>query len=307
MYSLWKLRLTMAGTLALVMGASTLFVSVLLSVMGVFSILSMVAMVALFSVGQWLVAPYMIRAMYHVKEVPYEQSPKLHAMVEEVASSARVPKPKVMYSPIAAPNAFAYGSPLGGNRVCMTQGLLDNLNDGEIKAVLGHELGHLKHRDVQLMMFVSVIPAIFYWIGYSFFWSGMFSGGRGRNGGSTLAIGALAMLAYFVLNLLVLGLSRQRELYADRHGAQVVENGAAQLSTALTKLDAYGRGKRGTPPPAKGFRSMMIVDPGPGRDARTALAEGMSPRGLTLGERIRELFSTHPHTARRISALMYEK
>jgi len=75
-------------------------------------------------------------------------------MVERVAQAAHVKKPRIMYSPITAPNAFAYGSPLGGSRVCITQGLLDNLKDDEIEAVLGHELGHLKHRDVQIMMFV---------------------------------------------------------------------------------------------------------------------------------------------------------
>ncbi len=85
-----------------------------------------------------------------------------------------------MLSQIPLPNAFAYGSPLTGSRVAVTQGLLTHLDEGEVEAVLGHELGHLKHRDVQVMMVVSFLPALFYYIGYSMMLSGMFGGGGDR-------------------------------------------------------------------------------------------------------------------------------
>ncbi|MEM0287006.1 MAG: zinc metalloprotease HtpX [Nitrososphaerota archaeon] len=312
-YGLWRLRLSMLGTLALVIGVSSLIISVLLSLIGAFSILTMLSIVILFSIVQWLIAPYMINFMYKVKEVPYEQSPKLHTMVEEVAKSANLPKPKVMYSPIKVPNAFAYGSPLGGSRVCITQGLLDNLNEDEIKAVLGHELGHLKHKDVQIMMFVSVLPTLFYWLGYSMMWSSMFSGGRNRNGGNLVLIGLLSLAVYFVLNLLVLAFSRQRELYADRHGAEVVENGAKRLSMALAKLDAYAHGmKRINPSSAKvsGFKSMLIMDPdstsgiNPRNLDDDSLLQNIASRKISTGERILGLFSTHPNTVTRIKILL---
>ncbi|MEM3637426.1 MAG: zinc metalloprotease HtpX [Conexivisphaerales archaeon] len=311
-YSLLKLRLTMFGTLALVIGASTLFISLLLYLLGALSIFSVLVFVVLFNFVQWLVSPYMIEAMYRCKEVPYNQSPKLHEMVERVAASAHIQKPRIMYSPMKAPNAFAYGSPLGGSRVCITQGLLDNLKDDEIEAVLGHELGHLKHRDVQIMMFVSVLPTIFYWIGISLIWSGGYYGSNQRNGGNGAAIGFLALIVYFILNLLILGLGRQRELYADRHGAEVVQGGAEKLAVALAKLDAYSHGLKRTGSSSiqlSGFKSLMIIDPDNTAGINLAnmsdeeLVNYVASRRLTSGERFMELFSTHPNTVKRIRIL----
>jgi heat shock protein HtpX len=310
-YSLLKLRLTMLGTLALVIGASTLFISLLLYLLGALSIFTVLIFVVLFNFVQWLVSPYMIEAMYRCKEVPYNQSPKLHEMVERVAQAAHVKKPRIMYSPITAPNAFAYGSPLGGSRVCITQGLLDNLKDDEIEAVLGHELGHLKHRDVQIMMFVSVLPTIFYWIGISLIWSGGY-GSNQRNGGNAVAIGFLALIVYFILNLLILGLGRQRELYADRHGAEVVPGGAQKLAIALAKLDAYSHGVRrqgSSSIQLSGFKSMMIIDPDHTSGINLSslsddeLVDYVASRKMTAAERFMELFSTHPSTVKRIKIL----
>jgi heat shock protein HtpX len=309
-YSLVKLRLTMLATLAMVIGASTLFISILLYFIGGLSVISVLVLVTIFSVAQWLFSPYMIQALYRCKEVPENQSPKLHQMVERVAAAAGVPKPRVMYSPMRAPNAFAYGSPLGGSRVCITQGLLDNLKDDEIEAVLGHELGHLKHRDVQIMMFVSVLPTLFYWIGLSLLWSGGY--GNNRNGGNAAAIGALAIGAYFLLNLLILGLGRQRELYADRHGAEVVPGGAQKLATALAKLDAYSHGVRRTGSSSfqsPGFNALLIIDPNNTSGLNLSqlsddqLVDYVASRRESGAERLMELFSTHPSTVKRIRIL----
>jgi heat shock protein HtpX len=79
-----------------------------------------------------------------------------------------------MIADIPIPNAFAYSSPIAGSRVAVTKGLLKSLDEEEIEAVVGHELGHLKHRDVQVMMFVSILPAVFYFIGYSMLLSSLF-------------------------------------------------------------------------------------------------------------------------------------
>lgn len=311
-YSLLRLRLTMLGTLALVIGASTLFISLLLYLLGALNIFSVLIFVVLFNLVQWLISPYMVEAMYRCKEVPYDQSPKLHEMVERVARSAGVPKPRVMYSPLQAPNAFAYGSPLGGSRVCVTQGLLDNLKDDEIEAVIGHELGHLKHRDVQIMMFVSVLPTIFYWIGISLIWSGGYYGSNQRNAGNAQAIGFLALIVYFILNLLILALGRQRELYADRHGAEVVPEGAQKLAVALAKLDAYSHGlkrKGSSSFQVSGFKSMLIIDPDHTSGINLAdlsdseLVDYVASRRESAGERLLELFSTHPSTVKRIRIL----
>lgn len=311
-YSLWRLRLTMLGTLTLVIGASTLFLAIVLSYLGAFDIITMLVLVVAFSLIQWLVGPYLVGAMYHVKEVPTNQQTAIHGMLERIAQKAGLRVPRLMLSPMPAPNAFAYGSPLTGSRVCVTQGLLSTLEPGEVEAVLGHELGHLRHRDVQIMMFVSVLPAIFYYLGFSLFFGGSVGNSK-NNGASAAAIGALAMVAYFILNLLVMGLSRERELYADRHGAQVVEDGAEKLSSALAKLDIYGRrgmSQKGRPSQTMGFKALLIIDPDTTQKASTQygysdeqLIEQVANRRISTGEKVFEIFSTHPNIVKRIRIL----
>jgi heat shock protein HtpX len=316
-YGLWKLRLTMLGTLTLVIGASTLFLAVILTYLGAFDIITMVVMVVAFSLIQWLVAPYLVSAMYRVKEVPEDQQTEVHGMLERIAQKAGLKVPKLMLSPLPAPNAFAYGSPLTGSRVCVTQGLLTTLEPGEVEAVLGHELGHLRHKDVQIMMFVSVLPAIFYYLGWSLMWSGGYGNSRNNNSGSGVAIGALAMVAYFILNILVLGLSRERELYADRHGAEVVDDGADKLSSALAKLDIYGRRGMSRAAPSSqtmGFKSLLIIDPD--TTGKTTAQYAYSDRDLinqvanrkiSGSEQLFEIFSTHPNIVKRIRILQAMK
>ena len=166
--SLIRLRLSMLGTLLGIITISTLVFAVILSWIGTFSIISLMFITILFNLGQWLFAPYLIDAMYHVKEVSRKQYPQLYRFVESISRKAGLKPPRVMLAAIPIPNAFAYGSPIAGSRVAVTQGLLNNLEEEEVEAVLGHELGHLKHRDVQIMMFASILPAIFYYIGFSF-------------------------------------------------------------------------------------------------------------------------------------------
>jgi heat shock protein HtpX len=307
----------MLGTVTLVIGASTLFLAIVLTYLGVFDIITMLVLVVAFSLIQWLVGPYLVNAMYRVKEVPAGQLNEVHGMLERIAQKAGLKVPRLMLSPIPAPNAFAYGSPLTGSRVCVTQGLLNTLEPGEVEAVLGHELGHLRHRDVQIMMFVSVLPAIFYYIALSMMWGAPSSNSRSNNG-SAAAIGVLALVAYFILNLLVLGLSRERELYADRHGAEVVDDGADKLSSALAKLDLYGRrgmsrasSPRGSPSSqAMGFKSLLIIDPDTAGKGATQFAYNdqdlinqVANRKISERERIFEVFSTHPNIVKRIRIL----
>jgi heat shock protein HtpX len=121
------------------------------------------------------------------------------------------------------------------------------------------------------------------------------------------------MVAYFILNLLVLSLSRERELYADRHGAQVVEDGAEKLSSALAKLDLYGRrgmSKKGRSSQAMGFKALLIIDPDTTQKVVTQsgysdeqLIEQVANRRISTGEKVFEVFSTHPNIVKRIRIL----
>ena len=234
---IWKLRFSMIGTLALIIGLSTLALFVVLNLLGVFNITTLLVLVMLFNIGQWLIAPYIIDAIYKVREISRDENPKLYDMVERLSQASGIKTPKVMIANIPIPNAFAYGSPLTGPRVAVTTGLLKTLEDEEIEAVIGHELGHLKHRDVQIMMFVSILPAIFYFIGYSLFWSSLWSRGREERGAETAALIGIACIAlYWILQLFSLYLSRLREYYADRHSATIVDDGARKLEEGLAKI-----------------------------------------------------------------------
>ena len=275
--------------------------------------------VVLFNIGQWLLAPYLIDAMYRVKEATPSEHPELHSMVERLSQKSGITKPKVMIANIPVPNAFAYSSPIACSKVAVTSELLKTLDDGEVEAVLGHELGHLKHKDVQTMMFVSILPALFYYIGYSMMLSSMFGRRSDRDSGSGAAVIGVASLAiYWILTMFTLYLSRLREYFADRHSASIVDDGSRKLSEALAKIQySTGRMKRmkkqaGS---SSSFKALFISDPdraetdaisiaqARGYTTDRSLVEEVLRKQVTPADRILELFSTHPNIVKRLKAL----
>ncbi|MEM2936704.1 MAG: zinc metalloprotease HtpX [Candidatus Bathyarchaeia archaeon] len=321
--NLWKLRLSMLGTLAVIFGVSTLFFAAILDVLGLLNIFTLILFVLPFNLIQWLFAPHLINAMYRVKEVKREDSPKLYGMVEDLASKSGVEKPKLGIANIPIPNAFAYGSPISGNYIAVTQGLLNTLDMEEVEAVVGHEFGHIKHRDVQIMMLVSFLPALFYYIGQMIMYSVYYGGSRQRRegGGEGLAmlIGVLSMVVYFVLTLFIMGLSRLREYYADSHSASIVEDGPRKLSEGLAKIvSKTGRMRVRRQEEAfalNGFKSLFISDPDTAEVdsaqiayyapefSDEALVERLLRKKVTGADRLMEIFSTHPNITKRLRAL----
>jgi len=316
----WKLRISMAGTLAIIFGLSTLVFAVILTVAGIgFSLIDIGILVVALNVGQWLLAPYLIGWIYKVKELKQDEKPELHQIVNDLSRKSGISAPKLMLAQIPLPNAFAYGSPLSGTRVAVTQGLLDSLDSGEVEAVLGHELGHLKHRDVQVMMVASFLPALFYYIGYSMMLSGIFGGGEKKSsGGNNALIGITFMAFSWVLTLFTLYLSRLREYYADRHSVSVVENGAEKLSTGLvTIVEQSKRGstqKKEDQKNQSSFRALFITDTNRANadSADLHAAQIRSKQDLlrdtlfkqpTKGDKFVEIFSTHPNIIKRLRAL----
>ncbi len=313
--NLWKLRLSMAGTLAIIFGLSTLVFTVVMSLLGVFDLLTLAILVVSFNILQWLISPYLVGAIFKVRELPENENPQLHQMVENLSQKSKISKPKLMLSQIPIPNAFAYSSPLTGNRVAVTEGLLKSLNEGEVEAVVGHELGHLKHRDVQVMMVVSFLPALFYYIGFVLL-SSMYRGRRDEGGGNALI--GIAFIAFsWVLNLFILYLSRLREYYADRHSVSVVDDGAQKLSTGLARIvNTTRRVKKGLKEKQNNsaFKALFIADPdrASADSAELAAMEVQSDQKLvqeilskepTFADKLVEAFSTHPNIVKRLRAL----
>jgi len=292
------------------------------SYMGVGSASSYIILAVLLMGFQYLVGPSMVSAMMRVKWASEKEEPELHRMVEEQAKAAKIPKPKVGISQLSIPNAFAFGRGQGDGRVCVTQGLRNLLNQDELKAVIGHEIAHIKHRDMLVITLLSVIPLICYWLAWSFMWGGI--GGR-RQGGYAVLIGLGAMLAYFVTNLLVLAGSRIREYYADERSVKL-GNRPHHLASALYKL-VYGsaqcrRTGRGEEElhRVEGLRAFFLNDVGRAHDELRELKD--IDRGLTRGinqddllalrtkkvklsgaEKLAELFTTHPNMLKRIKHL----
>jgi heat shock protein HtpX len=315
--NLLKLRLSIIGTVTFIIGVSTLAFTILLTLAGAFNVYMIVFFVVAFNIIQWLFAPALIERAYHVKEVSPSERPDLHRMIDSICQKTRMQKPKVMLANIPLANAFAYGSPRYGRRVAVTTGLLNSLEAEEVEAVLGHEIGHLKHRDVQVMMFASVLPAIFYYIGFTFMLSGWFGGNRRDNGGAVL-IGLAAMALYWVLSLFVLSLSRLREYYADRHAVETVDDGGRKLSEALAKIaNSDARTMRATRGgrSANSFKTLFINDPDTSKsDASLLLKPGrhlsdqelvnrMLSKKVTGFDRFMEIFSTHPNMVKRLRVL----
>jgi len=278
-----------------------------------FLVYAFIASVLLFL--QYLIGPAMIKWTMGVREVSESEEPELHRMVEELAGKAGISKPKVMVSRLSIPNAFAYGNFLSGGHVCVTQGILDLLTKDELKAVLGHEISHLKNRDVAVITALSVIPTIMWYVAWSTLWSG---GDSER--GSQAYVGLLAFLIYFLTNLLVLYGSRIREYYADL-GSVRLGNAPHHLATALYKL-VYGAAStpRESLRQMEGYKAFFLNDPSRAaseiselREIDVDLSGTIDPEELqavrerrlrlSASDRLMELLSTHPNMLKRIKQL----
>ena len=275
------------------------------------------AMALFLVIIQYIAGPKMVDFSMRVKYVGENEYPKLHSMIAELADKAGMPKPRVGISKVQIPNAFAFGRSKKDARVCVTNGILKLLNEDELKAVLGHELSHIKHRDVAVITTLSVVPMICYFIFISFFWGGMISG-RGR--GNMAIIGLIALVVYFITSLLVMYGSRIREYYADL-GSVELGNRPSQLATALYKL-VYGSAKikRKSLRQVEGMKAFFMNDPSRARSDIMELKEIDLDMSGTIDEyelmvfrekkvrinrtdKIMEILSTHPNMVKRIKHL----
>lgn len=261
---------------------------------------------------QYLVGPALVGWTMKVKWVAEQEEPELHHMVAELAREARIKKPKVGISQLSIPNAFAYGS--FDSRVVVTRGILDILNKDELKAVLGHEISHIRHRDIIIITTLSVIPLVLYYIA-----RGLIDSDDDDKG--VVLIGIAALIAYYITNLLVLYASRIREYYADQ-GSVRLGNKPSELASALYKLvynDSRYKDNEELKQ-VKGVKAFFVNDPTMAweeirelneldNNRSGAVDEGefrnLRQKKVRLGfsQKFLEIFSTHPNMLKRMKHL----
>lgn len=267
---------------------------------------------------QYMLGPKLVEWGMHVRYIKQQDDPELYAMVEDLARRARIPVPRVGIARIPIPNAFAFGRSLSDGRVCVTERITQLLNKEELRAVLGHEISHLKNRDMLTITLLSVVPILMYRLAWHFLFYGRRRDSQG--GGSTALIGLAAFLFYLVTNLLVLYASRIREYFADR-GSVELGNHPSALASSLYKL-VYGsaRTAQGSFREVEGLKAFFLNDPSRSLDEIRELSEldldksgtidpyelqALRQKKLDVGfsGRALELLSTHPNMLKRIKRL----
>ncbi|HQI26041.1 MAG TPA: M48 family metalloprotease [Candidatus Paceibacterota bacterium] len=221
------------------------------------------------------------------KEVPRDENVELHRLVENLAITAGLPKPRVYVIEDLAPNAFATGRDKNHAAVAVTRGLLNMLDKNELEGVVAHELAHIGNRDILLQTVVVVLVGFVAIISDMFMRLSFSGGDRDRNrGGNLLAIVGVVfvILSPIIATLIQLAISRQREFLADSSGALLTRYPEG-LANALQKISGYG----GTLKRANNATAHMFI---------------ANPFGPKAARGVSKLFMTHPPVEERIKALV---
>lgn len=218
-------------------------------------------------------------ALASMRAVEVGPEHELFHIVAELAPKAGLPMPRVFISPFPAPNAFATGRNPYNAVVCATQGLLDMLDRKEIAAVMSHELGHVKHRDILIQTIAATIAGAVGNLVYFAYWGG----GRNNRDANPLVLLLVTILSPIAAMLIQATISRSREFNADKEGAEICGDPMA-LATALEKIHAAAHQIPMNVNPA--FNGLFIAEP---RNVLQTLAG---------------LFATHPPLEERVQNLI---
>jgi heat shock protein HtpX len=220
------------------------------------------------------------------KPVTREQLPNVYAIVEDLTRRADMPMPKLYLSPEMQPNAFATGRNPHHAAVCVTQGILQVLDDDELRGVLAHELSHVENRDILISSVAAAVALGITFVARMAMWGAIFGGGNDRDGGNAFSAIAMMILAPIAAYMMQAALSRSREFQADASGAHLLHDGEP-LARALEKIEAYAKQRPMDINPAQA--QAYIINPLSGRKFEFA-----------------GLWNSHPPTAERIRRLRTE-
>jgi heat shock protein HtpX len=237
------------------------------------------------NVGTYLWSDKIVLRLHGAREVSPQEQPRLHAVVDELCGRAGLPKPKVCVIDDAHANAFATGRGPKRAAVAVTTGLMDLLDERELRGVVAHELAHVKNRDILVGTIAATLAAVITHAAHALGFAQIFGGGSSDEEEGSAAGGMVFMLLAPLGAMLVqMGISRSREFLADESGARLSGDPLA-LASALEKLQRGAEAVPGaTPVPATA--SLFIVSPFAG-----------------VGSSLMRLFSTHPPAEERIRRL----
>jgi heat shock protein HtpX len=225
-------------------------------------------------------------AVMSARAVPVteQEAPRLYAIVRDLAQRANMPMPRIYISPADQPNAFATGRGPKKAVVAVTRGLLQVLDEDELRGVLAHEMAHVRHRDILITSVAAAVAMAITFLARMVMWGAMFGGaGDDDDGGGIFGALAMMILAPIAAVLIQAALSRSREFEADRGGAELLGN-PEPLARALQKIEAYAKQVPMKIDPAQA--TAYIINPLTGRKVQFA-----------------NWFSTHPPTEERIERL----
>ena len=220
------------------------------------------------------------------KPVTEQEAPQLYAIVRDLTQRADMPMPAIYIAPAAQPNAFATGRNEHHAAVAVTQGLLQVVDENELRGVLAHEISHVRNHDILIGSVAATVALAITFLARMVMWGAMFGGGGRNRNENIFGLLAMSILAPIAAGLLQMSLSRSREYEADRSGAELIGTGEP-LASALLKLESYARQVPMDVDPA--HATAYIINPFTGRKVGFA-----------------NLYSSHPPTADRVARLRHQ-
>ena len=317
------MKLAMGTSIFLVAFIFAIFLSAIMFILN-FSLLFAFIGTIIFILVEYLIGPAIVASSSRLHYLKPGENPWLESTVKDLAAKSGIPTPRLAIVPDSTPNAFTFGRTASGATLAVHEGLLKNLSEDEVRGVIGHELGHIKHKDYIVMTILSALPLLAYLIARATWTATVLSGSsREKDEGSArAAFAAIAIISYavYIISLLcVMRLSRLREHFADAYSAYVTGS-PRSLESGLAKI-TYGLSL--SPKPTSGVRAFYVEDPAMAKQEIQSVMERKDEYDLdkngVLDERelelamereakstwvkVNTLFATHPPTFKRILLL----
>ena len=226
-----------------------------------------------------------VLSMYHAREISESESPQLYNLVAKLAQKAELPMPRVYVIESNLPNAFATGRNPDHAAVAVTTGIMRTLDYNELSGVLGHELAHVKHRDILISTIAAAMAGVISMIGNIVQWGAILGTRDEDDNGGLIGTLAAIIIAPLAASIIQMAISRSREYDADKTGGEICGN-PLYLASALEKIESYTLNAPPLTNASEATAHMFIINPFDG-----------------TAKFLKGLFSTHPDTADRIARL----